>query len=1038
MTRLRDQVRAAAALLLLTAIVAGAPVLLWSIPSALDLNLPAGGISAALTRPDDGSLLLLALVTLGWVCWAALTMAIAAEIVAILRGIPVPRLPGLAAPQRMAGALIGAVALLAPTTGTSSTLPSVHPAVSTMATVAASAPAMAAVPGTTIASTRPPAAKQATTADTEHAYAVITVHRHDTLWGLAERHLGAGERWPEIYRLNRGHPQPDGRALHDPDWIYPGWQLRLPQTGHQPDDSDTRRGSGKGERQVVPKRAQPTDQTHDSDAVTQHYRVRVGDTLWDIADTTLGDPTRWREIYQLNKNRPQPDGGTLTDAALILPGWELRLPTATQPGPPSPHGSEQPRPVDPGKPTPRPKKPSPQAATPAPAVSRPPQNASPSAHPDWPEALSPPVARDEPVPEADGPTARPDTPGPRPPDSAPTYIGVITADDDPATSESALLPLLGLGLTAATLTGLVTEVRRRRRRQQSSRRPGQRIPMPADEAAARETTARVHTIPGTAEVITTALRALASGCRKAGRPVPDLLLIHAAADGVRLQLTDADPEAVPPFTRVDDASWLLTQDPATLPAADSDPYPALVSLGVAEGAMVLLNLEAVGTLTLTGDIDRVHAALRAFAADLAVGPFSGTAPLTLAGPAFERLAATLDPGRSHPAEPHRAARELARHAEALTGLLDGVALREARAQRGLDDTTRPVLLISEHALTEPAHPWSGVVLVQPGAEGASPWRMDLPADGQAVLHPVGLSLDPQQLRDDDYQAIVDLLSTADIEPGHQPQSEETPDTIRVRVREALPDVLNPPEPATCEVALSKGSGTCEAPRVLLLGPLEVTGVREDRSLHRTRRLTELVAYLALHPGATASQIDEALWPGKRITAINRASFVSRTRQWLGYDTENDPYLPLIGDAGRLTLATTVSCDWYDFLRHAHAGLHEHNPDELTAALDLVRGRPFLGIEDHRYTWAEHDIQQMISTIVDVAVALATHHAGLGDHRDALRTTLHGLQVDQSAQALLTTGREAARACGDEAEAQRLAHLQELLDDDLPLDDSFTT
>jgi nucleoid-associated protein YgaU/DNA-binding SARP family transcriptional activator len=1030
MTRLRNRVRAAVALLLLAAILAGAPVLLWSIPGALDLHLPAGGISAALTRPDDGSLLLLALVAVGWVCWAASTMAIAAEIVAILRGIPVPRLPGLAAPQRMAGALIGAIALLAPTTGTSSTLPSAHPAVSTMATVATCAHATAAVPGTTIDSTQPHNAKQATTAEVEHSYRVITVHLHDTLWGLAEQHLGAGERWPEIYRLNRGHPQPDGRALHDPDWIYPGWQLRLPQTGHQPNGSSTHRESGKGERLVVPKRVQPTDQTHDSDAVAQHYRVRAGDTLWDIADATLGDPTRWREIYQLNKNRPQPEGGKLTDAALILPGWELRLPTPTQRAPQPHHGSEQQRRVDPGKPTARPTKPSPRAAAPAPAVSRPPQHASPSADPDSPEALSPPLARDEPVPEADGPTARPDTPAPHSPGSAPTDAGVIAADDDPATSESALLPLLGLGLTAATLTGLVSEVRRRRRRQQSSRRPGQRIPMPEADAAVRETTARVHTIPGTVEVITTALRALASGCREAGRPLPDLLLIHAAPDGVRLQLADPDPDAVPPFTLIDDGNWLLTQDPATLPAADSDPYPALVALGVADGAMVLLNLEAVGTLTLNGDTDSVCAALRAFAADLAVGPFSGAATLTLAGPAFESLAATLDPGRSHAAEPHRAARELANHAAALTRLLDRVPLRAARAKRGIDDTTRPVLLISEAALTEPTPPWSGVVLIQPGADEASPWRMDLPTDGQAVLHPVGLNLDPQQLRDDDYQAIVDLLSTADIEPGHQPQIRETPDIIRVRVREALPDALSAPRPATREVALPEGPGTCEAPRVLLLGPVEVTGVREDRSLHRTRRLTELVAYLALHPGATASQIDEALWPGKRITAINRASFVSRTRQWLGYDSENDPYLPLIGDAGRLTLATTVTCDWYDFLRHARAGLHEGNPAELAAAFDLVRGRPFQGIEDHRYTWAETDIQEMISTIVDVAYAIATHYADHADHRLALQAALRGLQVDGSAERLITTAREAAQACGDDQEARRLEQQQESLDDDL--------
>ena len=49
------------------------------------------------------------------------------------------------------------------------------------------------------------------------------VQRGDTLWGIAEHQLGDPLRWQEIYQLNEGRPQPDGRALTDPHWIYPGW-----------------------------------------------------------------------------------------------------------------------------------------------------------------------------------------------------------------------------------------------------------------------------------------------------------------------------------------------------------------------------------------------------------------------------------------------------------------------------------------------------------------------------------------------------------------------------------------------------------------------------------------------------------------------------------------------------------------------------------------------------------------------------------------------------------------------------------------------
>jgi DNA-binding SARP family transcriptional activator len=59
--------------------------------------------------------------------------------------------------------------------------------------------------------------------------------------------------------------------------------------------------------------------------------VAAGESLWDIAAQHLGDPDRWGEIFELNVGRPQPGGGELTDAQLILPGWRLRLPDVSAP-----------------------------------------------------------------------------------------------------------------------------------------------------------------------------------------------------------------------------------------------------------------------------------------------------------------------------------------------------------------------------------------------------------------------------------------------------------------------------------------------------------------------------------------------------------------------------------------------------------------------------------------------------------------------------------------------------------------------------------
>jgi LysM domain len=56
------------------------------------------------------------------------------------------------------------------------------------------------------------------------------------------------------------------------------------------------------------------------------YVVERGDTLWDIADEQLDDPTRYPEIVAASDEITQPDGRQITDPNLILPGWTLNIP----------------------------------------------------------------------------------------------------------------------------------------------------------------------------------------------------------------------------------------------------------------------------------------------------------------------------------------------------------------------------------------------------------------------------------------------------------------------------------------------------------------------------------------------------------------------------------------------------------------------------------------------------------------------------------------------------------------------------------------
>jgi DNA-binding SARP family transcriptional activator len=66
-----------------------------------------------------------------------------------------------------------------------------------------------------------------------HTY---TVHRDDNLSHIAADWLGDADRWPEIYHLNRGRHFADvGGTLTNPNLIYPGWVLTLPNDATAPD-----------------------------------------------------------------------------------------------------------------------------------------------------------------------------------------------------------------------------------------------------------------------------------------------------------------------------------------------------------------------------------------------------------------------------------------------------------------------------------------------------------------------------------------------------------------------------------------------------------------------------------------------------------------------------------------------------------------------------------------------------------------------------------------------------------------------------------
>lgn len=252
----------------------GLPALLLVLagPPPIPTSLPGRD---ALTQPLSADLLIDVLLAVVWLAWLLFCVCVVVELVSAVRGRGLPRAVPLGGPmQQLARSLVGAILLTGVFAGqaaavTDAHVPTDQSSISRMVTEDGStsggvahgsstttggvAEATPSTPGTGLAGV--PREDRDLVGKKVYVVKAPQGHYHDNLWDIAERHLGDGRRYKEIFALNEGRSQPDGRSLHLARLIQPGWVLVMPEdatgvervTSPSAEDDSTRHVSQQGD-----------------------------------------------------------------------------------------------------------------------------------------------------------------------------------------------------------------------------------------------------------------------------------------------------------------------------------------------------------------------------------------------------------------------------------------------------------------------------------------------------------------------------------------------------------------------------------------------------------------------------------------------------------------------------------------------------------------------------------------------------------------------------------------------------------------------
>lgn len=681
---------------------------------------------------------------------------------------------------------------------------------------------------------------------------------------------------------------------------------------------------------------------------TKYYVVvpphgRRYDSLWDIADRTLKDPLRYKEIFALNKDRIQSDGRKLVDANLIQPGWQLRLPAdASGPGV---HVAGA------AAPTHR-----------APGVG------------DAAPAEAPPNADANPAHASVGSTSGLDLSG----------TGATVTSGSAASAEHGNLggTVFGGGLI---LAGLLMALTTRRGPYAPADSEDDDLPTGGD--------------PTLVDLMDKALRELARGRAEQRRPLPHPAVAWASHERILLNFSGGDTAEPPePWQSGEDGrSWELAV--SLLPAGPAPdvpaPFPGLLSIGHSDGFELFLDVEqAPGPISVSGDLGRGRELFLALAVQAVTCRWNDGAKVIAVGFAGEDLAVIAPRSISQVARLSDVLPELEHGQHEVERLQRELGVEGVLAGRQLhrSDVWQPniVLLSGPPTPEESARLQklvagrSSVTVLILGDVAGAPWRFTLDPGGRLDLGALGVSATAHRLSSEAARELVAAFTRADAD---RPRL-----SAQVAALQPAAGLTTPPGPVRSASAPVVAS-------VSLLGAVSVdaSGPIEDS---RRALATEIVVAVALHAdGLHDAVLRASIWP-RGVSEDVFAAAMSGVQAWLGRDHAGRECLHQFED-GTWRLSDAVRVDWHELQALAASAADGFEVATLTRAVELFQGEAFSATPGGRYDWLTFARAARDARVLGTAVAKRLAGLFMQDQRrgNAVRVLRRGLVLVPTAEPL---------------------------------------